>query len=194
MVKKIFKKEIRVLSRGGGPTLGPRSLLSCSRTGALQPRKHIRVESGMQAGVHDTADLGARGSKDGEEPLPRQTRPQASSGPLPTRHQAEAAGGDGDISPPGPQTGWRMGGLKGDPGLGGEGSAWRSAHLGAQRIMPAQRQRGTPDQNVSTLDTQKPVYIFLKGGGRNETSFRKMNLARMKDNWARGRFWKAETN
>ena len=60
--------------------------------------------------------------------------------------------------------------------------------------MPAQRQRGTPGQNVSTLDTQKPAYIFLKRGGGNETSFRKMNLARMKDKWARGRFWKAENN
>ena len=148
----------------------------------------------MQAGVHDTVDLGARGSKDGEEPLPRQTRPQASSGPLPTRHQARGSRRGWRHLPPGPQTGWPMGGLKGDHGLGGEGSAWRSAHLGAQRITPAQRQRGTPGQNVSTLNTQKPVYIFLKGGGRNETSFRKMNLARMKDKWARGRFWKAETN
>ena len=99
-------------------------------------------------------------------------------------------------APPGPQTGWTAGGLRGDHGLGGDRSAWRSAHLGEQRrrLMPAQRRRGTPGQNVSTLDTKKPVCLFFKKGGRNETSFRKMNLARMKEKWARGRFWKAETN
>ena len=41
MVKKIFKKEIRVLSGGkGGSYTCPRSLLSQGRTGVLQPRKH----------------------------------------------------------------------------------------------------------------------------------------------------------
>lgn len=38
------------------------------------------------------------------------------------------------------------------------------------------------------------MQFFFEGEGHDETSFRKTNLAREKDKWARGKFEKAETN
>lgn len=49
-------------------------------------------------------------------------------------------------------------------------------------------QHGTLGQKVPTLDTTKPVQCFLEREGYDETSFRKINLARVKDKRARGRF------
>ena len=68
--------------RGGVPHLAPEA--SCHVAGQLFHNlgNKARLEFGMHTGARDAVDLGARGSEDGKDPLPGQTRPRESSGQL----------------------------------------------------------------------------------------------------------------